>query len=96
MLLFVFILVSGCAPWSPLHIAVRQGFVECVKLLLDNGAKVDSSNAGGHTPLHEAAYRGYTDIMFELLKRGANPNARSTQKRTPLHEACLQGNMMLA
>lgn len=82
---------SGGAPWSPLHIAVRQGHLDCVKLLISAGAIVNSVNAGKHTPLHEAAYRGYDDIILELLLRGADPHAASNQKRTPLHEACIQG-----
>ena len=92
--LFLYIyhrLDSGCTPWSPLHIAVRQGHLDCVKLLIRAGADVNSVNAGKHTPLHEAAYRGYDDITSELLLRGADPHAASNQKRTPLHEACRQG-----
>ena len=96
MFLFIYHqrLDSGCTPWSPLHIAVRQGHLDCVKLLIRAGADVNSVNAGKHTPLHEAAYRGYDDIMLELLRQGADPHAASNQKRTPLHEACMQGIFM--
>lgn len=82
---------SGGAPWSPLHIAVRQGHLDCVKLLIQAGADVNSVNAGKHTPLHEAAYRGYDAVLCELLIRGADPHAKSNQRRSPLHEACMQG-----
>ena len=78
-------------PWSPLHVACRQGNLDTVKLLIALGANVRTVNAGGHTPLHEAAYRGFDQILIELLKNGAKPNAISNQKRTPLHEACTQG-----
>lgn len=78
-------------PWSPLHVACRQGNLATVKLLIARGANVNTVNAGGHTPLHEAAYRGFDEILMELLKHGAKCNARSNQKRTPLHEACIQG-----
>lgn len=79
-------------PWSPLHVACRQGNLETVKLLIRLGANVNTVNAGGHSPLHEAAYRGYDKILLELLKEGAKPNMKSNQLRTPLHEACIQGN----
>ena len=65
--------------------------MECVALLIDRGASVNSVNAGGHTPLHEAAYRGYETILLKLLRHGAMVNIASTQKRIPLHEACMQG-----
>ncbi|KAL9951425.1 hypothetical protein ACROYT_G044084 [Oculina patagonica] len=92
----IFFSDSGGAPWSPLHIAVRQGHLDCVKLLIRAGADVNSVNAGKHTPLHEAAYRGFDDIILELLLRGADPHAASNQKRTPLHEACIQGKVKAA
>ncbi|XP_078352768.1 uncharacterized protein LOC144637576 [Oculina patagonica] len=96
LLLSTFQSHSGGAPWSPLHIAVRQGHLDCVKLLIRAGADVNSVNAGKHTPLHEAAYRGFDDIILELLLRGADPHAASNQKRTPLHEACIQGKVKAA
>ena len=82
-------------PWSPIHVACRQGNLETVKLLIRSGANVNTINAGGHSPLHEAAYRGYDGILIELLKKDAKPNMKSNQLRTPLHEACIQGNCKL-
>ena len=57
---------------SALIEAARHGFLETVKLLLDNGANVLHSNAAGRTALLEAMERGYRDVIDVLRTKEAS------------------------
>ncbi len=72
-----------------LHAAARQGRTECVRLLLDHGAEVDSLAAGnnGLLPLHTAIRNDAPVPTIEaLLQAGADPAApaRTRNAASPL------------
>ncbi|KAI4383848.1 hypothetical protein MLD38_009644 [Melastoma candidum] len=72
---------------TPLHLAARQRWPECVHALLDSGALVCASTGGdgypGSTPLHLAARGGSIDCIRELLARGADRLQRDASGRIP-------------
>ena len=55
---------------TPLHLAV--GWPEGVRLLLQHGACVDSSDQAGDTPLHYALTLGYHQTVSLLMKAGCS------------------------
>jgi len=57
-----------------LHQASKNSTQACVKLLLDNGAEVDSLDDNGNTPLAWAARRGNLEIVKLLVENKANVN----------------------
>jgi ankyrin repeat protein len=54
------------------------GNIEMIRMLLNNGAGVESQDGQGRTALQLAASCGSCDIMLELLERRADINARGT------------------
>ena len=68
--------------WTPLHYAASGSSLEAVRLLLDRGARIDSTAPNGNTPLMMAAGFGSIDSARDLLKRGADPAARNKQDQT--------------
>jgi ankyrin repeat protein len=56
-----------------LLVAALTEHQEIVKILLDNGAEVDSRAEDGRTPLMLAAGKGDNDLVAFLLKAGADP-----------------------
>mmetsp|Transcript_33904 Transcript_33904/g.64797 ORF Transcript_33904/g.64797 Transcript_33904/m.64797 type:complete len:179 (-) Transcript_33904:459-995(-) len=85
--------VDGTSGYTPLHYAAREGQLECVNLLIERGANVDSkTRAGGATALHRAAYMGHTEIIKSLLRSGADPNSQDSDGETPLHKASSRGH----
>lgn len=55
---------------------------ECLKLLLDAGARVDIHE--GYTPLHRAAQEGRVSVVAAMLNAGADIEAFDRQFGTPL------------
>ncbi|CAF1343422.1 unnamed protein product [Rotaria magnacalcarata] len=79
----------------PLHLAVLNNHLECVKVLLEFGANVDvvtSTSSGKLTSLMLACQKGHFNIVKSLIENGAKVEARDRFKRTPLIHACMCGN----
>jgi ankyrin repeat protein len=70
----------------PLNVAIQQGNLEAVKLLLARGAKLDLhvKDKGFFPPLCAAASAKQLEIFNELIKAGADVNATNPLKQTPL------------
>ncbi|KAG2178749.1 hypothetical protein INT43_001595, partial [Umbelopsis isabellina] len=56
--------------WTPLFWAASDGNVECVKILLDAGCKINVKDENGKTALYYAAWEGKMDCVELLIKAG--------------------------
>ncbi len=72
---------------NAIHVALRWGSQETVKLLVEFGADVKVQDACKYTPLHWAARKGETDIVTLLLAQNADVHAKDIEGKTPLHMA---------
>ena len=84
--------VSPVAKNTALRIASKEGHVELVEMLLNNGANVNAKNSYGVTALHIASREGHTDIVAMLLEKGADVNAKSDGGYTALISASESGH----
>lgn len=77
-----------------LHQAVRRGFTDVARLLLDHGASLDLQCGEGWSPIHLAAEAGSNVGMARLLlDRGADVHMRRANSQiTPLIVAAKGGN----
>ena len=60
---------------------------ETVCILIEQGADVNMTQAGGYCPLHQAAAAGLVDLVKILLEAGAKPDLRCDQGKTPAEYA---------
>jgi hypothetical protein len=60
-------MLQGADSDTAIHLAALYGHTECVRLLLQRGARADVADADGALPLHDAAAGGYLDICTLLL-----------------------------
>ncbi len=67
--------------------SVREGCMECVKALVEHGAKVDLPDPEGVTPLISAIFNAHFDVAKYLIDRGANVNRWDWWGRSPLYLA---------
>src|SRR5665213_1640767 len=72
---------------TPLLFAARQGCVECEQVLLDAGAKIDTTYPDGISPVLIAIINGHYDAAAFLLNKGADPNLADETGRTALFSA---------
>lgn len=49
--------------FSPLHWAAKEGHMKIVEMLVQRGARINSTNRGDDTPLHLAAAHGHHEIV---------------------------------
>ncbi|KAK1165857.1 ankyrin repeat and SOCS box protein 18-like [Acipenser oxyrinchus oxyrinchus] len=69
---------------NPLCITAAQGYTDCLRYLLEHGARPNLT-PGGKTALHEACENSNTDCAVLLLENGANPNLLNEDGLAPLH-----------
>lgn len=55
---------------TALHDAALRGHEECVRLLLELGASIDSADLSGNTPLHYASSYGHLTSVQLLIEKG--------------------------
>ena len=70
---------------NSLMIASKYGYIDTVKYLLANGAKVDDQDTFGSTPLILAAQQGHCQLVLRtLLAHGANSSLSDFDGNTPM------------
>ncbi|MHB1021847.1 MAG: ankyrin repeat domain-containing protein [Acidobacteriaceae bacterium] len=82
---------------QPLHscLALSKS-PEIVQALIDCGADVNATQAGGYTALHQAAVAGSEKLVTLLLQAGADPKLRCDQGKTAADYARERGYAELA
>uniref|UniRef100_A0A3Q2QDF2 Ankyrin repeat domain 52 n=1 Tax=Fundulus heteroclitus TaxID=8078 RepID=A0A3Q2QDF2_FUNHE len=70
-----------------LHAAASGGNVECLNLLINNGAELDIKDDLGRSPLHYAAANGNSQCTISLVRAGAEVNEADLTGCSPLHYA---------
>ncbi len=56
---------------TPLHIASDMNHLDCLRVLLRSGIRVNVQDSTGDTPLHKAARQGHIECMRMLIDAGA-------------------------
>ncbi|XP_033118085.1 transient receptor potential cation channel subfamily A member 1 homolog isoform X1 [Anneissia japonica] len=78
---------------GPLHIAAKFGYLQIVKLLIENGADIDAKNEEEQTPAHLAALYGKYRTVKELVNHDPTVvDDEDEYSNTPLHLASQEGH----
>ena len=73
--------------------AVRAKSIDCVKLLVEQGANVDAQLYTGSTAIHQAAQEGLCEMVDYLLQHGARVSLREECDITPIFTAAHYGQI---
>ena len=76
-----------CKNITVLHEAVKHGYTEIVKILIDAKPDINAADYNGYTALHWAALKGNTEFAELLIKAEAYVNAVDNDGKTALHWA---------
>lgn len=82
---------SGCFILSTIHLAVKKGLYQTVKLMLENGCPINQSNSEDRFPIHLVAETGDNKMLNLLLDNGSSVyiNNQDIYGFTPLYFAVL-------
>ncbi|XP_050401924.1 ankyrin repeat domain-containing protein 66 isoform X2 [Patella vulgata] len=78
--------------YTALHWACSKGYSECVRLLLEFGAKGTSRSDQGWTPAHCAAETGRTPALRALYSAGVSVHKKDKYGDTPRRIATIYGH----
>ncbi|XP_071960040.1 ankyrin repeat and SOCS box protein 5-like [Antedon mediterranea] len=77
---------------SALYWAAYKGHANCLEVLIENGADVNSQCKHGQAPLH-AVSALYPECMSLLIKAGADVDLRDNWGVTPMYTAACNGQL---
>ncbi len=72
---------------SPIHLAVRAGNMDVVRIFLEAGASPAATSISGESALHVSVHEGREEICRMLLAAGADAGAENSDGDAPLHIA---------
>lgn len=75
---------------TALHLAAEDDYFDCVKLLLEAGANVNSRNADGQTALHLACLSQSVETVDVLIKYKADITLTYRDGRTAIHASIVK------
>jgi ankyrin repeat protein len=78
---------------AEVHDAARQGDIQAVAKLLDQGVAPDAKDETGETALLPTSLAGHADVVATLVKRGAGTGSRNDRGLTHLHGAAYDGSL---
>ena len=78
---------------TPLVLAARQGHLEAVRALADNGADLDKASGDGSTAMLVAIQNGHYHVARYLVEQGADINKANEKAWTPLYLAVKHRNL---
>eukprot|EP00111_Clytia_hemisphaerica_P009505 TCONS_00027873-protein len=78
---------------SALHLAARKCNTEAIRLLVENGASVNTQNADGQTPLHISAHEQDVKTVHFFSECKAVVGLKDSNNRTATNLATTSGNM---
>jgi ankyrin repeat protein len=79
--------------YTPFQTAIKNGYLDVIKVFLEKGADVKAADNDGRTSLHWAARNGKLDVVKYLVEKDADVKAAANDGRTPLHWAAKYGNL---
>ena len=79
--------------WTPLRIALQNGYYDIATFLIENGANFENDYPNGETLLHHTARAGLVSMSRVLLARGIDVNALNNSGVTALRIAVLRGHL---
>lgn len=83
--------VGGSGGQVPIHYAAKKGKLECIKILIQNGADIHYEDHECETAITLASLHGHTECVRYLLEQGANVNDCAADG-SPLMYAAQCGN----
>src|SRR5688500_17396025 len=76
---------------TALHYAAYQGYLDIVKLLVEQGAVIDYEDHSGETPVYFAALQKQKHTALYLLEKGAKPTINDFKGNSFLHVTARTG-----
>jgi ankyrin repeat protein len=79
---------------TPLHIAIKNGYSDCVRILISYHADINSvtDNNGGKA-LHISVQNGHLECLAALINSEADLNAKDNKGKTALHTSAENGHL---
>lgn len=72
---------------TSLHMATQFGHLQIIKLLIKNGADINTQNAFGNIPMFYVPNENAVEICKLLMKHGADPTIKNEYDVAPLDYA---------